>query len=286
MHDLNGVLIGWPNRAPAAVLSGGSWVAQLPLANLTRREPWLVARSTGLAGVATQFDADLGRLRNLRAFALGNHNLSLAARWRLQLGTAQGLADVYDSAWQAVWAMTFDGDLLEWESVSFWEGAVDDPAAYQGYPYAALHVLPDWANARWLRVLIDDAANPDGYVQLGQLFAGGGFQPRWSASYGLSDQWTDPSLLTASESNYMFGDVRRRRRSVKFSTEFLSATEGAIAHELQRRQGVWGQVLWVPYPDDQQQSQRYGYIGRMRELSPLEYPLFDTRSVAFAIDEI
>lgn len=282
----NNILIGWPNRAPGSLLSGGAWLPELPLANLAAREPWRVARSLNLLPASTQFDVDLRSIRSLRAFALGNHNLSQQARWRLQLGSAPGLDDVYDSAWQAVWSMTFDGDLLEWESLSFWDGVVDDPAAYTGYPYPAIHVLPDWANARYLRVCIDDPGNPAGYVQLGQLFAGGGFQPRYSASYGLKDSWLDPTQVTETESGYAFADPRRRHRRVQFATEHLSITEAAIAHELQRRQGVWGEVLWVPYPWDQGEVQRYGFIGRMTELSAIDYPYYNTRSQGWAITEI
>lgn len=286
MNPLHTILIGWPNRAPSAQLSGGAWQSALPLANLTTREPWRVARSVNLLAASTRLDADLGQLRSLRAFALGNHNLSQQARWRIQLGTAPGLADVYDSAWQAVWALSFDGDLLEWESLSFWEGVVDDPGAYASYPYPALHVLPDWANARYLRVLIDDPANPAGYVQIGQLFAGGGLQPRYSASYGLQDSWIDKTEVQETESGYAFADPRRRRRRVQFATEHLSLTEAAVAHELQRRQGLWGEVLWVPYPGNQAESQRYGFIGRMTELSAIEYPYYHTRSQGWAITEI
>lgn len=282
----NSIIIGWPNRAPSAAYSGGAWAAGLPLANLQKREPWLVARSSSATNAATQFAADLGAVRNLRTFALGNHNLSLSARWRVQLGTTAGASDVYDSAWQAVWSMGFDADLLQWEAASFWEGVVDDPSAYAGYPYLALHLLPQWLNARYVTVLIDDTTNPAGYVQIGQFFVGGGLQPTYSASYGLKDSWVDRTQVTESDSGYAFADPRRRRRRVQFATEHLSKTEAAVAHELQRRQGMWGDVLWVPYPYNQAESQRYGFIGRLAELSAIDYPYYNTRAVGWSITEV
>ena len=280
------IIIGWPNRAPQSTLTGGAWAGALPLTNLASREPWRVARSTNATQAATQFDVDMGKLHSLRCFALGNHNLSLAGKWRIQIGTAAGLADVYDSAWQAAWALSFDADLLEWESLTYWEGVVDDPAAYAGYPYPALYVLPTWANGRYVRILIDDEGNPAGYVQIGQLFVGGGLQPTYSASYGLKDSWKDRTQITESESGYAFADPRRRRRAVQFATEHLSLTESAAVHELQRRQGVWGEVLWVPYPHSQQESQRYGFIGRLSELSAIDYPYYRSRSTGWSITEI
>lgn len=282
----NSIIIGWPNRAPQSALSGGAWAGALPLANLANREPWRVARSTNATQAATQFDVDMGKLHNLRCFALGNHNLSLTGKWRIQIGTTAGAADVYDSAWQSVWALSFDADLLEWESLSYWEGVVDDPSAYAGYPYPALHVLPTWTNARYVRILIDDTTNPAGYVQIGQLFVGGGFQPTYNAAYGLKDSWKDRTQITESESGYAFSDPRRRRRAVQFATERLSKTEAAVVHELQRRQGVWGEVLWVPYPHSQQESQRYGFIGRLSELSAIDYPYYSARSTGWSITEI
>lgn len=278
-------MIGWPNRGAESAFSGGAWSPALPLSNLSTREPWKVARSIDLLQSSTKFDCDLGSVRNLRSFALGNHNLSRNARWRILLGTAQSGSDIYDSAWQAVWTLSFDSDLLEWGSLSFWEGAVDDPYAYTGYPYPAVHVLPDWSNARYLTILIDDPENPAGYVQIGKFFAGGGFQPEYNASYGLKDSWIDPTMITDTESGYSFADSRRRRRRVQFSTDHMDSWDAAISMEIQRRQGVWGEVLWVPYPHSQPETQRYGFIGRMTELPGLDYPRYKTRSISWAITE-
>lgn len=281
-----GVLIGWPNRARTASYSGGAWMAALPLSNLAQREPWAVARSVDALPASTQWRVNLGPVRNLRCIALGNHNLSPDATWRVQIGTTAGGADLYDSAWQAAWAMTWDTEMLDWEDASVWEGVVDDPSDYMAYPYLAIHVLPEWINARHVTVLISDAGNADGYVQIGQCFIGGGLQPRLSASYGLQDQWVDASTVQLSDSGYAFADARRRRRRVQFATEHLTHNEGGIAHELHRRQGVWGEVLWVPYPQDQARCQRYGFLGRLEELSPLAYPYFNARSVGWSITEI
>ena len=286
MDERRHILIGWPNRAAGASYSGGAWQPALPLGNLALREPWRVARSANALPASTQWRADLGAVRNLRCIALGGHNLSLLARWRVQIGTAAGAADLYDSAWQAVWTMSFDTDMLDWEDASVWEGVVDDASAYAGYPYLAIHVLPEWINARHVSVQIDDAANAQGFVQIGQCWIGGGLQPRLNASYGLQDSWVDATQIADSDSGYTFADARRRRRRVQFATEHLSLNEGAIVHELQRRQGVWGQVLWLPYPKDQQQCQRYGFIGRLAELSAIDYPYCKTRSAAWSITEI
>jgi hypothetical protein len=115
------IYIGWPNRMTdaGAALSGGSWLAALPLSNLLNRTPTVIARSTNLLAASTQFDLTLPAARVLRSFALTNHNLSLSASWRVTLGTALGGSDIYSSGWLPVWRLNFDNDLLEWESASW-----------------------------------------------------------------------------------------------------------------------------------------------------------------------
>ncbi|GGY68095.1 hypothetical protein [Pseudoduganella albidiflava] len=283
---MSNILLGFPNRADTATFNFGSWVAGLPISNVGKREQWIVARSVDTALASTRFQVDFGRVCNLRAFALANHNLSINASWRVQVGTTPGAADIYESGFQAVWGMTFDGDLLEWESASYWEGAIDDPAEYAGYPYLAVHALPTWLNARYVTISIDDTTNPAGYVQIGRLFAGGGFQPRYNASYGLKHYWMDGTELTKTASGYPLGTVKRRRRGASFVLDWLTKTEAATVHEIQRRQGLWGEVLYLPDPADQAECQRYGMLGHMAELGPIAYPYPRTHSVPFAIEEL
>jgi hypothetical protein len=283
---MENLILGFPNRADAGTYSAGSWLPALPAANLGTREQWQVARSTDATVASTRFQVDLGRVTNLRAFALANHNMSRDATWRVQLGTAPGATDVYDSGNQPAWALAFDSDMLEWESASFWEGAIDDPTDYQGYPYLAVHALPSWVNARYLTISIDDTANPAGYVQIGRLFAGGGFQPKYDADYGLQDSWVDGTVITETDSGHALADVKRRRRAVSFVLGVVTQTDADVIHEIQRRQGIWGEVLYLPDPSDQVLCQRYGMLGRLAELSPIDYPYYNLRSAAFSIKEL
>ena len=86
---MSNILVCWPNRIDTATLSGGNWT--LPLSNLKSRDQWLVARSNGLSTASTKFNINFGQIRNLRAVALANHNLSQTATWRITLGTSAEL---------------------------------------------------------------------------------------------------------------------------------------------------------------------------------------------------
>ena len=283
---MSNILLGFPNRADIGTYSGGSWSGALPASNLGTREQWQVGRSTNALTTSTKFSVDFGRMVNFRSFALANHNLSQSASWRVKLGTTAGADDLYDSAFQAVWHLPFDSDMLEWESSSYWEGALDDPSEYLGHPYLASHTLPTWINARYLTIEIDDTTNAAGYVQIGRLFAGGGLQPEYNAAYGLKDSWIDNSELIETDSGYTLAYLKRRRRAVSFALPWISHDEAALVHEIQRRQGLWGEVLYLPDPSNQTKNQRYGFIGRLAELSAIDYPYYNRRTVGFSLKEL
>ena len=63
-------------------------------------------------------------------------------------------------------------------------------------------------------------------------------------------------------------------------------TEAGYLYEIQRLLGTTGEVLYLPYPDDLGESQRYGYLGRLSELSAIEYPYPKIRSLPLKIEEI
>jgi hypothetical protein len=280
------LFLAWPNRVDSAVLSAGNWLAGLPRDNLLTRELTQVARSADATEASTRIDFDYGSVRAFRAFALVNHNLTRAATWRITLGSAPGASDIYDSGSLLAWRMSFDGDLLEWEESGWWEGVGDDE--YLRAPYAVLHVSSAYYSARYMRVQITDTSNPDGWVQLGRVFCGGGLSPTWNASHsGWSERWTDDqSVIQRADGGGEFYDPRRRSRVTQFSLDWMEPGEAAFAHEMQRRLGTTGEALWVPDADDLAYSQQYGFLGRLRQLSAIEYPYHNTRRLAFEIGEI
>lgn len=279
---MGNILISWPNRIDTATLSGGSW--NLPLTNLQSRDQWLVARSNGLSTSDTKFDIDFGVIRNVRAIALANHNLSQTATWRISLGTTAGDNDIFTSNWQSVWMMTFDSDLMEWGDVSVWEGAMD--YEYLNHPYLAVFVLPDWYNTRYMTIEIEDTSNPNGWVDIGRAFVGGGFTPRYNPEYGLQDSWEDKTEIVEMASGATHAVVKKRYRKVQFVLPWLSQTEATIVHEIQRRQGIYGEILYIPDLSDQQLNQRYGMLGRLAEMSAIEYPFYNNRQCGFTIKEL
>lgn len=277
------ILIGYPNRAGAATYSGGSWVSDLPASNLASSELSKVARSADCLLTSTKFNVALPAAKNLRLFSIHNHNLSDTATWRVSIGTTAGGSDIWYSTWKPVWTMEF-GEAVEWGSSVWWGKPGGDE--YLRSPFYSVIVAPDTFNARYITVEINDTANIDGYVQIGRLFAGGVIQPEYNATYGLQDSWRDLSSVEQAESGTMWATERRRLRSASFVLPYIPTADAVAWHELQRQVGTVGEVVYVPYPSDLALNQRYGFLGRLSELSPIEYPYYRARSLALKIEEL
>lgn len=230
-------------------------------------------------------DLDLGQARSLRALALQNHNLSQAGSWRVKLGSSAGASDIYSGSYQSAWSLSFDSGQLEWGGNNWWDGMVDDD--YIRHPYIAPMLLPTWYSARYVRIEISDAANPDGYIQMGRIFVGSGFVPALGARYGLSEGWEDLSRLDYTLSGALVADIGRRRRWAKFELGYIrQADEAPTVHEMLRRLGTAGEVLYLPNTSNWQDCQRYGFVGRLREMSAIEYPYVNARSIGLVIEEL
>lgn len=77
------IFLAWNNQTDGGTLSGGSWLAALPLTNLQNRVIQKVARSTDTAIGSTQFQIDLGASTMIGVLGLIYQNMSVSAEVRL-----------------------------------------------------------------------------------------------------------------------------------------------------------------------------------------------------------
>lgn len=267
----------FPNRCTTGITaSGGSWLAALPVTNVTTSELATVARSTNDDESSTIIRLDLGSARSLRAFAVVNHNLSSAAQWKVDLGTSSGGTQVYSGSWTPWLSASFEAGLVA-------AGMEDDEYLRDGTP--AIIVLPSTLSARHVTISISDTTNANGYVQVGRVFAGGGFIPTYNAAYGLRDSWIDLSTKEQSESGAQWATARRRLKQVEFVLEGLSLDEGETLHEMQRVLGTIDEVLYVPDMNSTATTQRYGFLGTIAEMSALEYPYHRLRRLPLRLTQ-
>ncbi len=282
-------MLGFGNLIDAATLSGGSWVGSLPLNNLKARALAKVARSASLSFAHTQFTIDHGVSKPVRIIGLVNHSMQLSAQFRVVGGSDPGFSTglLYDSGWLDVWPAVYATLSLEWPSNNFWGGRYTDAERTGVTPTRGL-ILPSTVSARYWRVEIKDAANSDGFVQIGRVFMGASWQTQVNALYGATSiAWETTTEIQAAISGAEYFDRRTPYRVARFSTEYMSETEGmAYAFEIQRQMGLDGEVFFVHDPDDVANALRRQFLGRLRELSPVEYPYVGLTKTGWEVKEL
>lgn len=284
---MSNVLIAHNNKADTASIGDGLWYPLLPLANLKTRTIGVVARSDSLALSATKFTADIGIDGLVRVVGLIGHNFSMDARYRLTASTVSDFSSpVVDTGWLDVWPIVYPPDTLEWENPRYWTGRYT-AEEIAGYTPALIHVLSASTQAQFWKVEIDDAPNTAGYVQIGRLFIGDAWQPRINMEYGASLAWETTTQLQEALSGAEFFDRRRPRRIARFVTGSLDENEAlASVFEMQRRMGIDGEVIFVYDPADTLHALRRRFMGRLRQLSPIEHPFPAIHSTGWEIQEL
>lgn len=289
------VLLGYPNIVDGGALSGGAW--QAPLANLQDRRLSRVARSATAATADTQFTLDLGRSASISVIAVVRHNLSTSATWRLRVASEPDFTSpVYDNAlalppgagpglpfaWPTIYPLT----MLEWEDDNFWTGTVSEEERL-GYPSLLLVVLPQMTAGRYLKIEINDEANPEGYIELGRLFVGRAWRPHYNAGSGASIGWESDTGVQRALSGTPYFDHKAGRRVTRFDLGGLSRDEAMIrVFELQRRAGLDGEILLVWDSGDAMNLIRQSYLGRQRQLSLIAQAFINNHSTVFEIEEL
>lgn len=243
-------MLGWQNRVADGAVTAGSELTTRPVANLQNdqgAERWQTAGALTAAGGA-YFDIDAGSAVTWRAFGVFRTNLTTAATLRVLLGTTKGASDVYDS------------------------GTVSGVAVGYGQ---LIHAAASDQTARYCRIQVDDAANPDGNIQIGLAYAGPVWQPAIGLQFG-AQQGRDSDrdeVVTKGGQEFPSFNFARRWWGIELVT-----TDEAEAHEqiaeLDRIAGLGGNALLIPMPGGAYQ-QRQAVFGRLAQSSPISLPQFD-----------
>ena len=256
----------------AAALSGGSWQAGLPLTNLQDRLRSKVARSTDAAAASTVFDVDLGVARALRLLAVLGSNLTPAAtvRFAIYVDAAQTQL-LYDTGalpvtWKDVDAETLDG----WRP-DFWVA------------------LPEEILGRYVRVEIQDAANADGYVELGRCLLMPAWEPATNFAYGAAIHYDhSATVIDQALSGVRYADRHAPLRAQRITLPVLEEDEACRqVLEMQRRLGRDGELFFVHDPDAADFYVRQkSFLATMNEINALEEPYFDNSTTVFDLLEV
>ncbi len=256
-------LIGFPNRIDSATITGGSWLAGAPVANVGTWALAETARSSNALAASTKIRINHGSAVTARVLVLMRHNLSSAATVRWMRGTTGGGSDVADSGTVDAWRFT--------------------PRSYDGEVYDVQVVQTSQTSAQYDEIEIVDTGNAAGYIEIGRVFVGPAFAPTYNPNYGLVDGHDDLSVIGQAHSGAQWPAASRRLRTARFDMEHLTLDEGDALHEMEQIEGQTGEVAYLPCTDLPGHMQRYGMVGMLQELNGILYPRWQTRSRAFAV---
>lgn len=283
---------------PLAVLTTGAPVPTFPVSNLANRSlsrPW---RTLGtefpnpayrdLGVPRTWMEADLGAQRVVQLVAIQQHNLTQAATWQVQLSNAADFSTLlYDSGRVKAWPLITAFGSLPW-GVFAWGGAVakEDAVFFNINSFA---LLESPVTARYLRIVLFDFGNPDGFLQVARAYAGPIYQPSLGMELDWSVGWEDPSEATRSLGGSLSFDEREKYRVISFSLGHIPEQEALvnISTFLDRRRGTTGDLLFIPQPKKPGTWAHEAVYARQRRLDPLRMPnVDDRRHRGFELEEL
>lgn len=280
-------MFSYPNFIDGASLSSGSYSATLPLTNLKTRYLDQVARTTDDATASTKFDADLTSGYAIRVISLLKHTISLAGLIRIRVSTVSNFATTtYDSGWVTAYPEIYPFGVLQWGDPGFWDGKLAETERLAGYRQDYTVVVPADTLGRYVRIEVDDTANPAGYVDFGGLWVGSGYPPTINFSAGVTLGWTTGTSMSEMPGGRRFFLTRPERRSLNFRLEVIPEDEALVKlFEITRRHGIDERFFFLYNPADTYHLHRRAFPATLRELSALEAPYHSWFGQAYALTE-
>ena len=200
------------------------------------------------AGTTTAWlQVDAGASVEWGGFGLFNTNLTPAATLRWRVGDDDTFA-----------AHTYDSGTLS-------------STVAAGYRQS-LHIPPVAQTARYLRVDIADAANPEAVLRVAQMFAGPLRRPLRNFGYETTVQRAATRDEVTTRGGQRFYELRHARRAWSLRLPALDAAEvWSLVMEVQRAAEGGGNLLFIPAPGGTDLP-REAVFGPVVDASPVSWP--------------
>lgn len=223
------LLLATATLSDAATLSVAGVVPIIPgfeVANLQTHqlyEQWRAVPS----GPTLQLICDFGTPRTVRLFSLIGSNAKSDTTLRVTVGTSSGslfsAPDVFDTA-------ATDPTRLHWPA-----------AGLDTWPRTLSFLLLDSAvSAQYVGF---ELGNLPPYYEAGRVLIDNPFIPTIDVQDGDAINWADPSPAQQGLGGQTFVDRRGKRRKYNFQLRFTDREEAMAAFDLERLQGLAGDVL-------------------------------------------
>lgn len=277
------MILLYDNAADEGTLSGGSW--SQPLAAMQDPRTTRRARSSNLTAASTTFQIELNDIETFKAIAFGPTNFTSSAQYRLRgYSDSDYSIEVYDSGVVGIGAQAENSLDLLWEDPNFWTGVqpIEDP---DNSGFTVIHIFDEPTTAKYWLFEIDDAANPDGYIEIGRLYMGMAWQP--SLNYlGNTFGWKPNTTVQQSLGGSRYYNRRKALRFLRLSIPSLPLAEVmADVYRIQTISGLDKQVFIIPDPDDVLNRNKRSFLGNLTEPSAIEQLKVGRAATAFDITE-
>lgn len=226
--------IGYADYVPKSVVTGGSYLAALPISNIKTDDIEEVARTASLDPTDTQFNIDTGSIPAVGLIVIKVNNASPNLQYRVRSYSDAAMTSVsfdttqtqIESGSQVDWS---DPDTwLAWEDANFWTGIV--PSEYGDLPFYIVVPIPaadaSQGQVRYWKFEFFDETNIDGYLDFGSAMMFRIFRPQYN--YAPDSNSSDLTFLQSMEES----DGGRRtyeekglRRVVRFSWPVITEAE-------------------------------------------------------------
>lgn len=256
--------LAWINYADDATLTGGSWQATMPRANLQQPGLFAPARSANATVGATKIDVDFGASNTfvIRLAGFMAHGLSQDATWRITGGDTFS-ATTLDTGWIDAWPSVYGPYDRDFEHDDWFMGTLTEEEA-ANYSVMLLHDFGSNQLYRYYRFEFSDTTNSAGYIDLYRLWMG----PVWSVDVGyawgaaLGWQSRDKAVQTLSGARYSL----RRPPARQFRLTLPAMTDDEAYGqflEMAREVRSEGELIVIPDPDDAENAHRRNVYGRV-----------------------
>lgn len=269
---LHKLTLAWPNLVDGSSVSGGSYTSARPLGNVQQRELAERARSVDTDPANTQLLIEFDRRRTIGFIGIAAHNLSPDATFRAYVRDAAD-AVVVDTGDVLAWPPVLGLEQVAWEDPNFWTRQLDSEQRAEYTPFA-WHVFEPTSLAHSVLLEINDAGNPDGYVEFGRVIVADVWQPDTNMSFG--SQWGHDDSTTVQETedgSAEFFDEAPRRRTFSAELGRLDQNEAFdVIARMQRVQGTSREIVILNELADTPQRHRRSMLARLVELDPITHP--------------
>ena len=274
--------------APYSVLSGGSWLAAMPVSKVQGRLLADVARSSDVALASTIIKIDLDSVRLVQLIALLGHSMTPSARIRVTGWDDQARTIAHpnaDTGWTDVFPPYAAPSQLQPEDKNWMTGR-PTVESLDRLPRVWFTVFGAPKAARFWTIEIDDRTNPAGYVDVGRLFVSPILQPSVNFVYGSTFGWAAETTYTRSKGGVKFFDYQYPYRSVSLQLNYLEKNESYYAvMEMKRRLGKDKEFFVCLFPNDVQYRQLFSFQANFEALPTMTWQTYKRQSFSFELQE-